>query len=415
MARKKLKPERKVEYLSVLDAKGRFDKDVAPDVDDELVARMYRAMRRARLFDERLLQLQRQGRIGTFAPVKGQEAAQIGAVATLNDDDWLVPAFRETAALLWRGISMSGMLLYNAGFNEGGAIPEDQYSLPIAIPVASQIPHAVGLAYAMKQREEERIAMTFFGDGATSQGDFHEALNFAAVLQTPTVFVCQNNHWAISVPRSRQTKSKTLAQKALAYDVPAIQVDGNDVFAVYAAAREAADRARDGDGPTMIECITYRMEVHTTADDPSRYRSDEEVAKWAKRDPIARLETYLIGEEILAKDGPDKIDAEIESEIDAAWKEAEKQIGSIDAPDEMFAHVYAERTPQIEQSHRLFDRARSGDDPSDKRSGQTTEGNGRDRQSSADVADTNDRKDQGSPCDAQHAHSKGAHAETEKA
>ena len=191
----------------------------------------------ARRFDERLLSLQRQGRIGTFPPISGQEAAHLGAAAVLRPSDWVVPAFREMAADIWRGRSLESIIVYNNGFNEGGRIPADRNDMPISVPVGSQILHAVGIAWAMRYRGKDDVAMTFFGDGATSQGDFHEGLNFAGVFQVPVVFVCQNNQWAISIPRSKQTRSKTLAQKALAYGIPGIQVDGNDILAVYVAAQ----------------------------------------------------------------------------------------------------------------------------------------------------------------------------------
>jgi len=286
-----------------------------------MLCRMHREMLRARRFDERLLTLQRQGSIGTFAPVKGQEASQVGAVACLGDDDWMVPAFRETAAMLWRGTPMSRILLFNAGFNEGGAIPDESHDFPIAVPVASQLPHAAGIGYAARLRGDPVLAMTFFGDGATSEGDFHEAMNFAGVFELPVVFVCQNNQWAISVPRDRQTASRTLAQKAVAYGMPGIQVDGNDVLGVYSAASNAADRARDGKGPTLIECVTYRMAVHTTADDPDKYRDKEEVDEWAERDPIERLQRYLQARDLLGGDDVELLEAEIEEEIDDAWEE----------------------------------------------------------------------------------------------
>ncbi len=186
----------------------------------------------------------------------------------------MVPAFRESAAEIWQGQSLESVIIYYNGYNEGAEISQDLKNLPISVPVGSQILHAVGLGWAAKYRQSDDVVMTFFGDGATSEGDFHEGLNFASVFQTPVIFVCQNNHWAISIPVAKQTRSKTLAQKALAYGMPGIQVDGNDILAVYAAAKEAVERARAGQGPTLIECITYRMAVHTTADDPKRYRRD---------------------------------------------------------------------------------------------------------------------------------------------
>lgn len=373
MPREAIEAERSVERISVLDEDGDLDGDLEPEISDERLVALHRGMLLARRFDERLLKLQRQGRIGTFAPVKGQEAAQIGSAALLKDEDWMIPAFRETAAMLWRGARMSDIILFNAGYNEGAALPEDAYTLPIAIPVASQIPHAVGLSYAMKVRGMDRIAMTYFGDGATSEGDFHEALNFAAVFTTPTVFVCQNNQWAISVPRERQTKSKTLAQKALAYDIPALQVDGNDVLAVFAASKEAVKRARDGNGPTMIECVTYRMSVHTTADDPSKYRDEDEVEKWEARDPINRFAGYLKERKLLDDDAISQIEDEIETEIEEAWREAKGKMDELGDPVEMFDHVYADLPAPMKDSRDTLEAAlelgsdddNSGDNDSD--------------------------------------------------
>ena len=347
MPREPIETDIKLEKLSVLDAEGEADADLDPGLDDELLLKMHRAMMLSRRFDQRMLELQRQGRIGTFAPVEGQEAAQIGAVSCIDDSDWMIPAFRETAAQVWRGIPLDGMLLFNAGYNEGGAIPDDQNTLPIAIPVASQLPHAVGIAYALK-RQGDRVALTFFGDGATSEGDFHEAMNFAGVLETPTVFVCQNNGWAISVPRDRQTASATLAQKAIGFGMPGLQVDGNDVLGVRLAVSEAVARARAGDGPTLIECVTYRMGVHTTADDPSRYRQEEDVKAWRDRDPIHRLQVYLQAKDLLSDSELDALEDEIEDEIDKAWTRTEKRISELGAPEDMFDCVFAEAPPHIQ-------------------------------------------------------------------
>ena len=200
---------------TILKTDGSADERLVPDLEDDRLLALFRAMLLARRFDERLLQLQRSGRIGTFAPVKGQEAAQIGAAAALDEGDWIVPAFRETAAAVWHGASLANVLLYNAGYNEGACVQENARMLPNAVPVASQLPHAVGIAYAAKLLEANEVVLAFFGDGATSEGDFHEALNFAGVFDLPVVFLCQNNGWAISMPRRRQTRSRTLAQKAV--------------------------------------------------------------------------------------------------------------------------------------------------------------------------------------------------------
>lgn len=348
MARKKIKPEHQVEYLSILNEQGELDKDLEPDIKDETLLRMHRVMLLSRRFDEHLLRWQRQGRIGTFAPVKGQEASQIGSVAVLKKDDFMVPSFRETAAAIWRGTPLAGLILYNAGYNEGGHIPEGQNDLPINIPVASQISQAVGIGYAMKYRKTKHLAMTYFGDGATSEGDFHEALNFAQVFQTPTIFVCQNNQWAISIPRDQQTHAKTLAQKALAYGMPGIQVDGNDLLAVYVATQEAAKRARKGKGPTLIECLTYRMAVHTTADDPSKYRSEEETKRWEERNPIKRLQIYLKARELLSDEDIEELDEAVTEEVKTAWEDASAQMEDLGDPLAMFDHLYAERPPYLE-------------------------------------------------------------------
>src|SRR4029450_4257783 len=278
MPRTNIEPQFTVEHLSVLDADGNLDSAVEPPIPPDELKRLYRSMVLARRFDERMLRLQRQGRIGTFAPIKGQEAAQLGSVATLRRTDWMVPSFRETASMLWRGWPMEKILLFFAGYLEGGQPTADQHDLPVCIPVSTQLPHAVGLASAAPYRGDDAVVMVYCGDGATSEGDFHEAMNFAGVWHVPVVFVIQNNQWAISIPLKKQTNSRTTAQKALAYGFPGIQVDGNDVLAVYAASQEAVGRARQGNGPTLVECVTYRLGVHTTSDDPTKYRSAEEGA-----------------------------------------------------------------------------------------------------------------------------------------
>ena len=336
-----------VYFLSILNEYGNVDEELEPDIPKEVLLNLYHYMLLGRRFDERLLSLQRQGRIGTFPPISGQEAAQLGTVAAMRQSDWMVPSFRETAAELWRGRTLESVILYNNGYNEGVNIPDDHNDLPISVPVGSQILHAVGIGYAINYRQTDDVVMTFFGDGATSEGDFHEGLNFAGVFQTPVIFVCQNNQWAISLPRSKQTRSKTLAQKALAYAVPGIQVDGNDILAVYAAAKEAVDRARSGEGATMIECVTYRMAVHTTADDPKRYRSDEEVEEWRKRDPLVRFQKYLQDKGLLTDEGISSAEADIKEQIQAAVDRAEEESKSLGDPLDMFNHAYAELPPHL--------------------------------------------------------------------
>ncbi len=346
MPRTSLEPTFAIEHLSILDSDGNLDAELEPEIGPDDLRRMYRAMLLGRRLDERMVRLQRQGRIGTFAPIKGQEAAQIGSVVTLRPTDWMVPSFRETAAMLWRGWPIEKILLYFAGYLEGAQPAPDQRDLPITIPVATQLPHAVGLAYAAQYRGDDAVVMAYFGDGATSEGDFHEAMNFAGVWHVPVVFVCQNNQWAISVPLKKQTQSRTLAQKALAYGFPGLQVDGNDLLAVYAASVEAVKRARSGAGPTLIECVTYRLGVHTTADDPTKYRSDEEVKAWERKDPLTRFRVYLEKKNLLE----DGLEQQIDEEIALAVQRFEATPAA--DPLTMFDHVYGETSPDLAAQRR---------------------------------------------------------------
>jgi pyruvate dehydrogenase E1 component alpha subunit len=349
MPRKKITIPSKIESLSILNEKGQLDKALEPDIPEELLLRLHRAMVLGRRFDERLLSLQRQGRIGTFAPITGQEASQLGAVAPLRDSDWMAPSFRETAAELWRGKAVETVILAFGGYGEGWPEEKQHNDLPVSVPVASQVLHAVGIAWAIKYRQKDDVAMAFLGDGGTSEGDFHEGLNFAGVYQAPVIIVCQNNQWAISVPRSKQTHSKTLAQKALAYGIPGIQVDGNDVLAVYAASKEAIDRARAGEGATLIENVTYRMMMHTTADDPKRYRTDKEVDAWQKRDPITRFQKYLNDKGLLSKDKTKALEEGIMAEIQKAVDNAEAMMKKAGDPLDMFEHAYASLPPYTQE------------------------------------------------------------------
>ncbi len=356
MPRTILEPRIRIEHLSILDADGNLDSALEPALSADELLKLYRAMVLGRRLDERMVRLQRQGRIGTFAPIKGQEAAQVGSAFTLRSTDWMVPSFRETAAMIWRGWTIEQLLLFFSGHLEGGRPSPEQHDLPVCIPVATQLPHAVGLAYAAQYRGDDAVVMAYCGDGATSEGDFHEALNFAGVWHVPLVLVVQNNQWAISVPLKKQTNSATIAQKALAYGVPGIQVDGNDVLAVYAASREAVERARAGDGPTLIEAVTYRLGVHTTADDPTKYRSEEEVKAWERKDPLTRFTAYLEKRNLTVSG----VDAEVDAEIAAAVARFEAA-GTPD-PLGMFTHAYgappvALDAQRAEMAARLRDQA----------------------------------------------------------
>ncbi len=335
------------ESLSILDEKGNVDKELEPELSEEFLLKLYRSMLQGRRFDERMLNLQRQGRIGTFPPLVGQEASQLGAVVALEPSDWMVPAFREALAEIWRGKSMENIILYYGGYDEGGAVEENRNDLPMAVPVSSQTLHAVGIAMAMKYRSKPEVAMTFFGDGATSEGDFHEAMNFAGVFQAPVVFICQNNQWAISTPVSKQTRSETIAEKAAGYGFPGIQVDGNDILAVYSASREAVERARSGEGPTLIECLTYRMGLHTTADDPTKYRDNKEVEVWESRDPIVRFQKYLQDKGVLSPETTQQYEEEIKVEIQGVVERSEQLMKELGAPEDMFDHQYGELPPLL--------------------------------------------------------------------
>jgi pyruvate dehydrogenase E1 component alpha subunit len=355
MPRTILEPQFAIEHLSILDSDGNLDTTLEPELSADDLRRLYRAMLLGRRLDERMLRLQRQGRIGTFAPIKGQEASQIGSVSTLRSTDWMVPSFRETAAMLWRQWPIEKILLLFAGYLEGSQPAAEQRDLPVTIPVATQLPHAVGLAYAAQYRGDDAVVMAYCGDGATSEGDFHEALNFAGVWHVPIVFVVQNNQWAISVPLKKQTHSRTLAQKAPAYGFPGIQVDGNDALAVYAASHEAVERARGGGGPTLVECVTYRLGVHTTADDPTKYRSEEEVKAWEKKDPLTRFSAYLEKKNLL--------ESGIEQQVDEEIARAVQAFESMPPADPltMFDHAYADMPPLLRaQQEEMAERLRLG-------------------------------------------------------
>jgi pyruvate dehydrogenase E1 component alpha subunit len=342
-----------VSYLQILDEEGKADPKLEPKLSKDDLIKLYRAMFLGRELDQRMLKLQRQGRIGTFGPSSGQEAAHCAPAFAMTEKDWLVGAFREVGARLMKGETITQTLLYYNGYEEGNRRPENQRIMPISIIVASQTLQAVGIAYAMKYRgEKDSAVVTFFGDGATSEGDFHEALNFAGVWKAPVVFICQNNQWAISLPRSKQTSSKTLAQKAIAYDIPGIQVDGNDALAMYQVTKDALDRAKAGEGPTFIEAVTYRLLMHTTSDDPTKYRQDAEVQEWWRKEPLSRFKKYLEKKGIWSDDLQRKLEAEIKNEIDTAITELESTTDF--KPDAPFDYVFGTQYDEIEEQRKEF-------------------------------------------------------------
>ncbi|AIZ45865.1 pyruvate dehydrogenase [Deinococcus radiopugnans] len=313
--------------------------------DPETRLRLYHQMRRARHFDERGWVLYRQGRLGVFPPFGGMEASQVGTAAALSADDWLFPTYRDTGAALTLGLPIARTLAYWRTSPHGWAMPENLKVLPFYIPIATQYPHAVGAALAEKRKGTKNVAMAYIGDGGSSEGDFHEALNFAGALEAPCVFILQNNGWAISVPTRTQTKATNLSRRAEGYGIPGVRVDGNDVLATYHVTREAVERARRGEGPTLIETVTYRVKPHTVADDPSRYRTDADNEGWDAKDPVLRLRTHLLSEGIMTEESEAALLKEVADEFEAALKEADAYPDP--EPAEILDHVFAEPTPQL--------------------------------------------------------------------
>jgi pyruvate dehydrogenase E1 component alpha subunit len=333
-----------VKHLSVLDEHGNLDEALLPPMPEGEIARMYQAMVLARTFDERAVALQREGRLGTYPPIAGQEAAQIGSALALKEGDWVFPAFREMGVHLTLGYPIARLFQYWAGDERGQLGPEGINIFPMCVAVASQLPQAVGVALAARYRRDPVAVAVYFGDGATSKGDFHEALNFAGVYRLPIVFICQNNQWAISIPLKGQTAAATLAQKAIGYGFEGVQVDGNDVLAVYRASSEALAKARSGGGPTLIECLTYRMADHTTADDAGRYRSAAETEAWRAKDPLMRVERLLERQEGWNQTRRAEARAVAAAQVDAAVREMEAAPPPQAA--ELFDAVLAKLTPR---------------------------------------------------------------------
>ncbi|MGA7227693.1 MAG: pyruvate dehydrogenase (acetyl-transferring) E1 component subunit alpha [Acidimicrobiia bacterium] len=314
----------KTEALRIIDRKGSLVGD-DPGLDPEIYQQMYRQMVLARELDRRMLALQRQGRIGTYAMLEGQEAVQIGSALALEPTDFVFPSYREHAVQVSRGLPIEVLLAYWKGLPNARWDMEKYRTGIVTVPIATQLPHAVGYSYMTKLRGEDTVTAVYFGDGATSEVDFHSGMNFAGVWQTPTVFICSNNLYAISVPYQKQTASETIAQKAGAYGFEGLRVDGMDPIAVYLATQLAARRAREGRGPTLIEALTYRYGPHATADDPTLYRTREEEAKWRKKDPIERLRRFLETRGEWDEDAGAKIAMEVTDRVEAAITEIEAQ------------------------------------------------------------------------------------------
>lgn len=338
-----------MEYFQLLDENGNVKGDL-PNLTPQELKDMFKWMITSRKFDKKLVNMQRQGRLGTYAEVSGQEACQVGSMFASKKEDWVAPAFRESLAFMLKGVPLHKIIMYFAGDERGSET--DAHILPVAIPIAGQTLSATGLAYAMKYKKENNAVLTFFGDGATSEGEFHEAMNFAGVFKLPVIFLCQNNKYAISVPRDKQTASKTIAQKAIAYGFEGKLVDGNDVFAVYQATKEALEKAYNGEGPTLIELDTYRLSNHTTSDNAKKYRSDKEVEQWKPKDPILRLKNYLLNNNIITQEEIDIIEKEVDELIEKEVEIAEK----IPQPNikDIFQYNYTEMPKDLKEQYTLL-------------------------------------------------------------
>jgi len=333
--------------LQVLDETGQVRPDLEPALSDEDLKKIYRLMALTRAADFKALKLQRQGRLGTFAPSLGHEACQVGSAFAVRPGDWVFPYFRDLGMYLTLGLPLKNYYLYWIGHEESMRIPAGLNIFTISVPVGSHLPHAVGCAMAMQYRKEQAAVLAYFGDGATSEGDFNEALNFAGVGRTPNVFICFNNQYAISTPVAKQTASKTIAQKAVAFGFKGVRVDGNDVLAMYAATKEALEKARSGHGPTLIEAFTYRLGNHTTSDDASKYRAPDEVEAWARKDPIQRFRIYLKNKGLWDDAFENTVQEEAEKLVNKAIHEAEKTPPP--GPEDIFLYTYETLTSDLEE------------------------------------------------------------------
>ncbi len=345
-----------MEMLQIVRADGEYDSKLEPNLRDEDLREMYRQMLMVRRFNERMLLLQRQGRIGFFIESTGQEACQIGCAFPLTRSDWVYEGYRDPGICLVRGVPLKALvdqLMANADDpNKGRQMGvhwgyKDWNIVSLSSPVACRLSQAVGTAYAAKIKKDNIVCLTSFGDGATSQGEFHSAMNFAGVFKVPVIFFCENNQYAISLPVRRQTASENIAVKAEAYGFEGVLVDGNDVLAVYKATKAAVDKARSGGGSTLIEAVTYRLGGHSSSDDPSKYRSTEELELWKSRDPIKRYRVYLMKKGLLTDQEDRKMHDEVDSELVGTIKDSEK----VPAPTvfSMFTDVYAEMPWHIKE------------------------------------------------------------------
>lgn len=356
-----------LELLQVIKPTGDYVEKLEPEIPKDELKRLYRLMVLTRNLDIRGLQLQRQGRIGFYIGCLGQEAAQIGSAYALKPEDWVFPAYREVGTALQRGVTLKQLMnqyFANAEDLEKGRQLMNLFGVKAvnfvtgSAPIATQIPHAVGVALAAKIRGDPIVTLAYFGDGGTSENDFHTGMNFAGVYKTPTIFFCQNNHWAISVPVEKQTASETIAIKAKAYGFEGVRVDGNDILAVYRTTKEAVDKARKGGGPTLIEAVTYRMGPHSSSDDPKKYRTEQELEEWQKRDPIIRFRRYLEKKRIWSETDEKKAQEDANKQIDEAVAYAEKLPRP--ALETLFTDVYADMPWNLEEQLRELREEQAG-------------------------------------------------------
>lgn len=325
-----------------------------PEIEPEKLVRIYKDMLFARTADLQIVSYQRQGRIYTYPPNYGQEAIAAAAGALIEDHDWMVPAFRELGTMLAKGVTLKEMFLYFMGNEEGSNFKNANFTLPISVPIASQLVHAAGIGYAINYNKEKKVVYAFVGDGGTSEGDFHEAVNFAGVWKVPVIFIIQNNQYGISTPTRMQTASENLAVKAVAYGVKGIQVDGNDIFAMYRVIEESAKLCLNGDGPVLIEAVTYRKGAHTTSDDPTKYRTKEEEDAWEEKDPLKRLRLYLIENGLWSDKEESKIIPQYKEEIDRQFIEAENHPPY--PKEDVFRHLYSEMPDDLKEQENQYDR-----------------------------------------------------------
>ncbi|EKN68509.1 pyruvate dehydrogenase (acetyl-transferring) E1 component subunit alpha [Schinkia azotoformans] len=320
------KIEEMFKTFQVLNEEGQIvNQEAMPALSDDQLKELMRRMVYTRVLDQRSISLNRQGRLGFYAPTAGQEASQLGSQFALEKEDWILPGYRDVPQLIWHGLPLHKAFLFSRGHYVGNQMPEGVNALPPQIIIAAQIIQATGVALGLKKRGKKAVAITYTGDGGSSQGDFYEGLNFAGAYNAPAIFVVQNNQFAISTPVEKQTAAKTIAQKAIAVGFPGIQVDGMDILAVYAAVKEARDRAINGEGPTLIETITYRYGPHTMAgDDPTRYRTEELTNEWEKKDPIVRFRKFLEGKGLWSKEEEEKVIEQAKEDIKAAIKKTDE-------------------------------------------------------------------------------------------